>query len=76
MGMGMARQLKVQGFEVTGFDVYGPSLDLWKAEGGKAAESAKEAAAGKQCLVLMVVNSVQAEDILFGKGVAEGAECI
>lgn len=72
MGVGMANSLVKAGFNVSGYDVYEPSIQKFVAGGGKAiaATSPAEAAEGAEVLVLMVQNAAQAEDVLFGTGAA------
>ncbi|KAF4974422.1 hypothetical protein FZEAL_8665 [Fusarium zealandicum] len=64
MGFGMATQLVTQGYEVTGFDIWAPTLERFKALGGKAASSAAEAARGQEYCVCMVATAQQADSIL------------
>lgn len=70
MGLGMAASLVKAGFDVCGYDVYGPSLQKFKAicSGARVAKTPADAAKNAQVLIIMVQNVVQAEDILFGTG--------
>lgn len=70
MGIGMAQTLVKAGFPVSGYDVYGPSIQRFIAGGGKssAAESPAEAAIQAEIFILMVQNAAQAQDVLFGTG--------
>lgn len=68
MGSPMAAQLVRRGFAVTGFDLREPARAALVAAGGRAAASAAEAARDADILVLMVVNSGQAEGVLFEAG--------
>jgi 3-hydroxyisobutyrate dehydrogenase len=68
MGLPMATNLVARGFPVRGFDVRQPGLDALARAGGTAARSAREAIAGADVLVLMVVNAAQAEQVLFADG--------
>ena len=72
MGIGMATSLVKGGFDVSGYDVYDPSIQKFVAIGGKAvsASSPAEASIGAEVLVLMVQNASQAEEVLFGAGAA------
>jgi len=72
MGQGMACSLLRAGFDLHGYDVYSPAVDKFVANGGKAtaAKSPADAAKGANLLILMVQNSFQAEDVLFGSGKA------
>ncbi|OBT90047.1 hypothetical protein VE02_02494 [Pseudogymnoascus sp. 03VT05] len=65
MGLGMASHLVAEGHNVTGYDVYEPSLEKFRAAGGGVSSSPKEAARGNNYLVCMVTNSQQAESVLF-----------
>lgn len=68
MGLPMAVQLVRAGFTVTGFDLRSEAMEALVAAGGAEAASAADAARDAQALVLMVVNSVQAEAALFDQG--------
>ncbi|KAK9318607.1 NAD binding domain of 6-phosphogluconate dehydrogenase-domain-containing protein [Lipomyces starkeyi] len=65
MGGGMARHLVKFGFRVKGYDLYSPLIDMLVAAGGKAAASPADAATNVDFLILMVVNNVQADSVLF-----------
>ncbi len=66
MGLGMARSLLRAGFTVTGCDISdGPMARLEEA-GGAFASSPARAAEGADCVVAVVVNGAQTEDVLFG----------
>jgi len=72
MGAGMAQSLGRAGFAVTGFDVSPESVGRLVADGGRAADSPAQAAAGADIVVSVVVNAAQTEAVLFGPaGVAE-----
>ena len=64
MGFGMATHLVNQGYSVTGFDVWGPTLDKFKAAGGSTASTPSEAVAGKDHCVCMVATAQQAQSVL------------
>lgn len=64
MGFGMATHLVNQGYSVTGFDVWAPTLERFKAEGGLAATTPAEAVKGKDCCVCMVATAQQAQSVL------------
>ncbi len=68
MGGAMAANLVAAGNELVGFDVAPPALERLQAAGGGTAESAADAARGAGVLMLMVVNSDQAEAVLFDNG--------
>jgi putative dehydrogenase len=71
MGAPMAENLVKRQFRVTGFDMRDSAREALVAAGGHAAASAKEAAAGAEALVLMVVNAAQARAVLFEVGALE-----
>ena len=68
MGRPMAANLIKAGHAVRGIDVNPAALDWLKSQGGTAPGNAREAAAGADVLVLMVVNADQAEAVLFEAG--------
>lgn len=65
MGMGMATHLVSLGYPVTGYDVYGPSLDKFSSAGGHASSSLSESAANKPFYIVMVAAAHQAQPALF-----------
>lgn len=67
MGFGMATHLVKQGYSVTGFDVYQPSLDKFKAAGGIPSTSLSESANDKPFYIVMVASAMQAQPALFDK---------
>jgi len=73
MGRPMARNLVKAGFIVRGYDVNPAAVEDLTAVGGVPAGSAKAAFAGADAIVLMVVNAVQAEQVLFSNGALEAA---
>ena len=73
MGRPMARNLVKAGFAVRGCDVNPAGLADLEAAGGTACASAREAFAGADAVVLMVVNAAQAEAVLFGDGALDAA---
>lgn len=73
MGRPMARNLVRAGFAVQGFDLSAAALADLAAAGGRASASARDAFAGADIIVLMVVNAAQAEAVLFGDGALEAA---
>jgi L-threonate 2-dehydrogenase len=68
MGMGMASSLLRAGFTVSGYDIRSVARDSFAATGGDPAPSVAAVAAGADVLILMVLNSDQVEDVLFGDG--------
>lgn len=73
MGRPMARNLLRAGLEVRGFDLNPAALADLAAAGGTPAGSAREACAGADTIMLMVVNAAQAEAVLFAEGALEAA---
>ncbi|KAI0973920.1 NAD binding domain of 6-phosphogluconate dehydrogenase-domain-containing protein [Xylaria arbuscula] len=65
MGFGMATHLVKQGYTVTGFDVWPPTLERFRAAGGLTASTPAEAVRGRDYVVCMVATAVQAESVLF-----------
>ena len=68
MGMRMARTLLARGFAVRGYARSPVQRDHFRAAGGIAVASAREAAAGVNLLLVVVVNAAQAEQVLFEQG--------
>ncbi|MDX3924231.1 MAG: NAD(P)-dependent oxidoreductase [Shinella sp.] len=73
MGLGMAHSLLRAGHRVSGFDIDPAALERLEAAGGKGFRTAREAAAGADILVLVVVNAAQTETVLFGENGAVAA---
>ncbi len=71
MGGPMAANLVAAGQQVVGFDMAASALERLQKAGGTRAESAAAAARGAHTLILMVVNSDQAEAVLFDGGALE-----
>ncbi|EOA81414.1 hypothetical protein ACJQWK_10997 [Exserohilum turcicum] len=67
MGMGMATHLVKQGYPVTGFDVYPPSLERFAKAGGTPSSSLSESAKDKPFYIVMVASAMQAQPALFDK---------
>lgn len=68
MGAPMAQRLLGAGHHVAGFDVRAAATQTLAAQGGRAANSAADAARGAELLWLMVVNGEQARAVLFDGG--------
>lgn len=68
MGLPMADNLLKRQHRVRGFDMRPEAVAAHVKNGGDGAESAAEAAAGANALVLMVVNGAQARSVLFDAG--------
>ena len=66
MGFGIATSLRRAGHLVTGCDAVAASSDRFKADGGMAAATPKEAVADAAIVISVVVNAAQTETILFG----------
>lgn len=64
MGFGMATHLIKQGYAVTGFDVWAPTLKRFEEVGGLSAATPAEAVAGKGYSVVMVATAQQAQSVL------------
>ena len=65
MGFGMATHLLKQGYRVTGFDVWAPTLERFAAAGGATAKTPAAAVADKLFCVCMVATAQQAQSVLF-----------
>ncbi|KAI8950053.1 NAD binding domain of 6-phosphogluconate dehydrogenase-domain-containing protein [Xylaria longipes] len=65
MGFGMATHLVKQGYPVTGFDVWLPTLERFRAAGGNTATTPSEAVRDHDYVVCMVATAVQAQSVLF-----------
>lgn len=64
MGFGMTTNLVREGYPVTGFDIYGPTLDKFRKLGGLTVRKPAAATAGKDFCVCMVATKEQAQDVL------------
>ncbi|KAI2615719.1 NAD binding domain of 6-phosphogluconate dehydrogenase-domain-containing protein [Hypomontagnella submonticulosa] len=64
MGFGMATNLVNQGYKVTGFDVWQPTLERFQAAGGSIATTPAEAVKEKDYCVCMVATAQQAQAVL------------
>lgn len=64
MGFGMATHLVKQGYPVTGFDVWPPTLERFQSAGGLIASSPADAVRGKDYVVCMVATAQQAQSVL------------
>lgn len=73
MGMGMACSLVRAGFTVKGYDVRHSSVQTFEDAGGQGVTSVAEAAKEVDLFIVLVVNSQQADDVLFGSGNAAAA---
>ena len=68
MGLGMASSLLRAGLDVVGYDVAAAARAKFEAGGGRTADSLAAAVAPADCVVCVVINAAQTEDILFGSG--------
>src|SRR5689334_6198605 len=64
MGFGMATHLIKQGYAVTGFDVWAPTLERFAAAGGATATTPAAAVENKPVVVCMVATAQQAQSVL------------
>ncbi|KAI1079722.1 NAD binding domain of 6-phosphogluconate dehydrogenase-domain-containing protein [Whalleya microplaca] len=64
MGFGMATNLVKLGYQVTGFDVWPPTLEKFKAAGGSVATTPAEAVKDKDYCICMVATAQQAQAVL------------
>ncbi|UAB72037.1 NAD-binding protein [Vibrio sp. SCSIO 43132] len=71
MGQGMARNIIGSGIALRGYDVSSDALTRFQSIGGSPCSSVSDAAEYCDLLVLMVVNAVQAEEVLFAQGAAK-----
>ena len=72
MGAPMAKRIVSAGFDLSVFDVHYENADPLVEQGARRTLSPRDAAEGANALVLMVVNSEQVEEVLFGEdGAAE-----
>lgn len=68
MGLPMACNLADAGYAVSGHDIRPDPMEVLTARGGKAAETARDAATGAEVLILMVVSAAQARAVLLDQG--------
>ncbi|KAI1389355.1 NAD binding domain of 6-phosphogluconate dehydrogenase-domain-containing protein [Hypoxylon trugodes] len=74
MGFGMATNLIKNGYKVTGFDVWKPTLEKFQAAGGNIADTPAEAVKGTDYCICMVATAQQAQAVLIeGNDPALGA---
>ena len=66
MGFGAAVSALRKGVATVGFDTRAEARDRFVAEGGSATESLADLGARCDAVVVLVVNAVQTEDVLFG----------
>ena len=73
MGLGIAKTLRGNGFNVHVCDVRPGAADAFASEGGVACASPAGLAAACPVLVSVVVNAAQTESVLFGENGAASA---
>ncbi len=66
IGLGIARSLLAAGHDVVGVDVNETQRQTFAAAGGKSSAVATDAARDRPCVVSVVVNAAQTEQVLFG----------
>ncbi|CAK7212390.1 hypothetical protein SBRCBS47491_001447 [Sporothrix bragantina] len=76
MGFGMATHLVKQGYNVTGFDVWAPTLARFAEAGGKTATTPAAAVEGKPVCVCMVATAQQAQAVLVDGDLAPAAAAL
>lgn len=69
----MATNLLQRGHEVVGFDVWAPTLEKFRSNGGRVASSPRDAAS--DIFILMVATAQQVESVLFD-GSNGAAQCM
>ncbi len=68
MGSGMARSLLQAGFPVRGYDRSEAACRAFAEAGGVVAADPADAGRDARCVIAVVVNAAQTEDVLFGAG--------
>jgi 3-hydroxyisobutyrate dehydrogenase-like beta-hydroxyacid dehydrogenase len=73
MGIGMARNLLKNGFDLTGFDLNKDRLKEFEQSGGKPADNCKKVGAESEAVFVMVLNGRQVHDVVLGEnGLMDG----
>jgi len=73
MGIGMAKNLLKNGFELTGYDLREERLKELSRLGGKPAANCREVAENSEAVFVMVLNGDQVKEVVSGeKGLLEG----
>ena len=73
MGIGMARNLLKNGFDLTGFDIKEDRMNEFVKSGGKRAVNGKEVGADSDAVFVMVLNGQQVKEAVLGEnGLLEG----
>lgn len=73
MGLGIAKTLRANGYDVHGCDVRPGAAEAFASEGGVACASPADLAARVDVVVSVVVNAAQTESVLFGQDGAAAA---
>jgi L-threonate 2-dehydrogenase len=73
MGLGMAHSMVKRGIRVVGFDINAAAVAKLVNAGGSGASSVAEVAKGADVLLVVVVNAVQTDTVLFGENGAAAA---
>ncbi len=73
MGLGMAQSMVKRGMKVSGFDINPAAVAKLAEAGGSGASSLAEVAKGTDVLLVVVVNAVQTDTVLFGERGAAAA---
>jgi len=73
MGIGMARNLLKNGFDVTGFDLNEERLNDFAQSGGNPGKNCKSVGVESDAVFVMVLNGQQVHDVVLGQnGLVEG----
>jgi len=73
MGIGMAKNLLKNGFELTGYDLREERLNELSRLGGKPAANCREVAENSEAVFVMVLNGEQVKEVVLGeRGLLEG----
>jgi len=73
MGIGMAKNILKNGFELTGFDLREERLQMLSQLGGKPATSCREVAENSDAVFVMVLNGQQVKEVVQGEqGLLQG----
>jgi 3-hydroxyisobutyrate dehydrogenase-like beta-hydroxyacid dehydrogenase len=73
MGIGMAKNILKNGFELTGFDLQEERLQMLSQLGGKPATSCREVAENSDAVFVMVLNGQQVKEVILGEqGLLQG----
>ncbi len=75
MGIGMAKNIVNNGFDLIGYDLRSERLKLLSQLGGRPAASCREVGENANIVFVMVLNGTQVHDVVLGKdGLIEGME--